>query len=142
MKKRHLSYHSAFTIVELLAAVVVIGILATVSVVGYGAWQNNIAETQLKSDINGVRAAMDNAKNWGENYPQFASGTEFDGTNATSDIFVQSDNSSITYYQAGVGSYCLDAVSVTRTGVYFFYDASATGPEVKHGTCAGGEEVN
>jgi prepilin-type N-terminal cleavage/methylation domain-containing protein len=44
-------YQQAFTIVELLIVLVVIGILVTIIVVGYGLVQNNAYDTNLKADL-------------------------------------------------------------------------------------------
>ena len=41
----------AFTIIEMLVVVVVIGILAAILIVGYGAVQNNARDTSVKSDL-------------------------------------------------------------------------------------------
>lgn len=58
-----------FTIVELVVVIVVIGILATISIVGYGGWKTRTITNQLKSDLNGVAAMMKNARNFGNGYP-------------------------------------------------------------------------
>lgn len=48
----------AFTIVELIIVVAVIGILATVSIVGYGAIQANARDKAVLSDIEGVASEV------------------------------------------------------------------------------------
>ncbi len=58
-----------FTIVELIIVISIIGILATITVVGYGSWRTNATATQLKSDLNGAASAMENARNFGNGYP-------------------------------------------------------------------------
>ena len=46
------SYTSpAFTIIELIVVIAIIAILATISILGYGAWQRDLAEDVLKSDL-------------------------------------------------------------------------------------------
>jgi len=61
--------HTGFTVVELVVVIVVIGILAAITVVGYGAWQKTIAETQIKNDINSARVAMENYRSFNGKYP-------------------------------------------------------------------------
>lgn len=60
---------SGFTIVELVVIITVIGILAGVVIVGYGAWQQRTTENVLKSDLTGVATAMESARNFGSGYP-------------------------------------------------------------------------
>lgn len=47
-----------FTIVELLIVIVVIGILAMISTVGYSSIQTRTKEAHLSSDINAIKKAM------------------------------------------------------------------------------------
>ncbi|MBC7943505.1 prepilin-type N-terminal cleavage/methylation domain-containing protein [Candidatus Saccharibacteria bacterium] len=58
-----------FTIVELIVVIGVIGILAGITVVGYGAWRTTTTQNQLKSDLNGVASSMETARNFGDTYP-------------------------------------------------------------------------
>ena len=58
-----------FTIVELVVVMVIVGILATIAVIGYGNWRTSTIATQLKSDLTNAAAAMENARNFGNGYP-------------------------------------------------------------------------
>lgn len=60
---------SGFTIIELLVVIAVLGILATISIVGYGSWRSSTNVAQIKSDLNGLVAAMEDARNFGSGYP-------------------------------------------------------------------------
>lgn len=60
---------SAFTIVELIVVVSVIIILATIVALNYGDWQKNIVTTQIKSDLNGVASAMEDYRNFNNQFP-------------------------------------------------------------------------
>ncbi|MEP7204636.1 MAG: prepilin-type N-terminal cleavage/methylation domain-containing protein, partial [Candidatus Saccharibacteria bacterium] len=64
-----------FTIVEMIIVVVIIGVLATIGVVSYGNWRNNLTSAQLKSDLNGAVSAMEAARNFGNGYPTFIPST-------------------------------------------------------------------
>ena len=61
----------AFTIVELLVVIVVIAILATITVVGFGEWREHAAEAEVKTDASGVQAAMEDARNRMNGYPLY-----------------------------------------------------------------------
>ena len=60
---------SGFTIVELIVVITVIGILATIGIVSYNGWQDSVTATQLKSDLQGAAAAMENYRNFHSGYP-------------------------------------------------------------------------
>lgn len=60
---------NGFTIVELAVTIVIIGILATITVVSYGSWQKNIRETQIKSELTSAKAAMENWRSFNGKYP-------------------------------------------------------------------------
>ena len=52
-----------FTIVELAVVIAVIALLATVSVVGYSAWQRDIAKDVLEADLTAATAQLKNDLN-------------------------------------------------------------------------------
>lgn len=52
----------AFTIVELLIVIVVIGILAAITVVAYSGIQNRANETTIESDLSGAKKKLELAK--------------------------------------------------------------------------------
>ena len=141
MRTKNRQYKPAFTIVELIVVIVVIAILATISVVSYRIWQDTAAETEIKSDLNSVQAAMNDRKNWtsgaDSGYPVFEEGTVFDGTNDTKNIFTQSSGVTLTYMSGDKKSFCVEAVSKLRNKVYLYLDS--TDGTIKKGTCAGGE---
>ena len=60
---------NAFTIVELVVVIVVIGILSTITILGYGSWQKSIKETQIKSELAGAKTAMENWRSFNGRYP-------------------------------------------------------------------------
>lgn len=57
-----------YTIVELAIIIAVIGILASMSIVGYGAWRERTIVNKLKSDLKSVATAMENHKNFNNTY--------------------------------------------------------------------------
>lgn len=58
-----------FTVVELIVVILVIGIIAAIGVIGFGAWRNDIDRSTLKSDLNGVAGAMESARTFDNTYP-------------------------------------------------------------------------
>ena len=125
-----------FTVVEVIVVIIVIGILATIVIVGYGAWRTNMAESELKSDLNGVYAGMEDKRNWEDGYPVLSGGTVYDGSGTTSSIFIQSDGVILTYYDGDSDSFCIDAQSKARPSVLMYLDTSDGNKEPKKGTCA------
>ena len=124
---------------ELAVVILVLGILVSLSVFGYGAWRDNVAQTELKNDLNGVYAGMESAKNWGSGYPALVAGSIFDGNTATKGIFTQSKNVTLTYYEGDGKAYCIDAASLAKPAVVMFMRVENSKQELKQGTCALGE---
>ncbi len=129
----------AFTLPELAVVIVVLAILMAASYFGFSTWRDRVAETELKSDLTGVAAAMDSARNWSKGYPELADGVTFDGSEATKAIFTQSEHVILTYYEGTDKEYCIDAVSKARPSIAMFYNSTDTDKEPKKGTCLGGE---
>jgi len=66
-----------FTIVELAVVISVVGILAGITIVGYGAWQRNLSSDVVKSDILQARSALEAHKNFKKSYPHNLAGTGY-----------------------------------------------------------------
>lgn len=125
--KTRTARQSAFTIVELIVVVGVIAILAAVTIFGYGAWRDDIAETQVKNDLAAAATAMESARNFGEGgYPADLPAS-----------YQPSDNSTISYTDGSARSFCLDGRSKQTEGVYYFIKSDSKGAPLK-GTCAEG----
>lgn len=130
----------AFTLVELAVAMLVIGIILSIGYFGFNSWRERVAESELASDLNGVHAAMESARNWGSGYPNIPDGTTFNGTaTETSKIFTQSRNVTLTYYEGDDASYCVDAVSTARPGVKMYLSTANGNTVPKKGSCMGSQ---
>lgn len=113
-------YRNAFTIVELIVVISVIGILAAITIVSYGSWKTNTTTNQLKSDLNGVASAMENARNFGTGYPATVPRT-----------FIPS--SGVTLAGGSLSSSTSYCVSATNGSQSYFISAQYPTPLV--GTC-------
>ncbi len=61
MKSRDRRY--GMTIVEVVVVIAALAIIASVAVLGYGAWQTRLAANETKADLLSAKAAMDSARN-------------------------------------------------------------------------------
>jgi prepilin-type N-terminal cleavage/methylation domain-containing protein len=111
-----------FTIVELLTVIIVIGILASITVFAVSNWRTRTAQGEVQSDLNGVAAAMENAKNFGAGYP---------ATIPTS--FQASPNVTVTLMSDSLTNYCVQAASKAVPSV--IYSVSSTSPTPIPGIC-------
>jgi len=116
-----------FTVVELIVIISVIGILASISVVGYGAWQKRTYENVVKSDLNSAVAALESARNFGSGYPTTLPST-----------FTPSENVTIL----GGGStdsktYCVQANSTKDTSIMWYVSNTNKNPQAGNCLSAG-----
>ena len=114
---------SGFTIVELAVVISVIGILASITVVGYGAWQKRTTENVIKSDLSNAASAMENARNFGNTYP---------ATVPTS--FKPSDKVVMSGGSSNGTTYCIQASSTQTAGVTMYVTNSNKTPQ--NGNCS------
>lgn len=63
------NYMSGFTVVELIVAIFIIGILVLITLIGYGSWRSTAIATQLKSDLTSAVSAMKSYRNFNDDYP-------------------------------------------------------------------------
>ncbi len=135
LREKQLPNQTGFTIVELLVVIVVLGILVSVSYFGFSTWRDRVAESELKSDLNGLYSAMESARNWSKGYPVLSAGTLFDGNSTTKGIFTQSTNVKLTYDQGDSTKYCVEAVSRARPSITMYLNTTNGNREPKKGLC-------
>lgn len=97
-----------FTIVEIVIVVAVIGILAAVSIIGYGAFSRNAAENTMKSDLKGTAASLESYRNFNNDYPATLGNGER----------VQSKDNTVTYIKRTTG-YCIEVTSTKSTNRFY-----------------------
>ena len=132
---------TAFTIVELIIVIAIIGILAALTAIGVGSWRENVAKTEVKSDLDSLQAAMEDVRNRTNEYPTtIPAGTEFNGDSEyTKAIFIESEYVKATYVRGTASGYCIDIQSKVRPNVYRFLEVANGNGTAKTGTCDGGE---
>jgi len=123
MKQFTLRTSSGFTIIELLVVIVIIGILATISVVSFNGIQQRAAGTVLISDLKNASAQLEIAKyENNELYQTTMSG------------LTPSPGTTFEYTSNGT-TYCLSAVS--DRGGTTAYHVSSTNLAITTNVCPG-----
>ncbi len=114
-----------FTIVEMLVVIVVVGILATLVVVGYGRWQEGLAREVVKNDLTQLAAAMESSRNFNNGYPA-----------SIPSNFNASDGVQMTYAYGDEKEYCVNAASKEYESLQFY--VTSENKDVQEGSCSGG----
>lgn len=125
--------HKGFTVVELIIVIVVIGILAGISVIGYGTWRDRAAKTEVMSDLRNASLAMNNYRNFNNAYP--ACTTTPTCAAALADVgFVQSPNVTVTLKTTSTATtFCINGSSKVKTAVIYYVTQTNKEPIV--GSC-------
>ena len=112
---------SGFTIIELIVVVAIIGILASVVIIGYGAWQKNTATSVLKSDLSQAATSLQSARN-------FSGPTNSGYPTTLPSTFVASQGVQVSGGgRFGGTSYCVAATSSKYSDLtYYVSDKQAT----------------
>lgn len=72
-----LQHARGFTLIEIMATVAIISILATIVVVSYGGWRHHIADVAVQSDMTQATASLKSYNNFKNSYPPNLAGTDF-----------------------------------------------------------------
>lgn len=112
----------AFTIVELLIVVVVIGILAAITIVAYNGISTQAKEAALKTDLNGAVKQLGVAKVTLGSYPGDTTAVK------------KSDTTTLTY-TSGADTFCLQASSSQLPGKTFYATEAGL---IQEGVCPAG----
>jgi prepilin-type N-terminal cleavage/methylation domain-containing protein len=99
-----------FTLVELFVVIAVLSVLITVAIFFIGDWRSKAAQTEVKSSLLNVAAAMEDARNFGTGYPATIPGTY---------TAAPSPNVSVQLMSSTATTFCVNGWSTTRTTVRF-----------------------
>lgn len=131
MKAPRSSHRQGFTVVELIIAVAVIAILAAVTIVGYGSWRSNTLESALKSDLEAVKSAMLQQRNFNNAYPTAIPST------------IEASNGNVITYAGGDGNgYCVDASNPGVRNVTYLLQVRGSEVVIEKGNCADGPALD
>jgi len=120
-------HQRAFTIVELVVVISVVGILAAITIVSYGAWQKSVRGSAVKNDLVAASAAMENNRNFGTSYVTTQS--------ALDGIFTPSNDVSVALSLGEADTYCLDGQSTVDTSIVFYLYSKKKEDGPQPGTC-------
>lgn len=120
----HTHKRQGFTIVELAVVIVVIGILASLVMLGYGNWRKSIIVDAAKSDLSTALAAMESARNFGEDYPD----------TIPANIQTSSNVSLSGGARPGGVMFCIEAVGVQDPSIRYYVSHKQRSPA--EGGCA------
>jgi prepilin-type N-terminal cleavage/methylation domain-containing protein len=76
-KHMRIRLRHGFSIVEVMTVIAVIGIVAGLSILSLGSWQRTQATNTVKSDMHQAYGALQNHKNFKNNYPPNMAGTSY-----------------------------------------------------------------
>lgn len=107
---------SAFSIVELLVIIVVMGILLSLSVFAYGDWRLRTARNEVQSNLIQLRGAMENARNFDNAYPVTIPASYDPSSTVTTTLVTL----------AGGTAYCVRGQSTARTTVIYYINVPNT----------------
>ena len=122
-------YKQGFTIVELIVVIVVIGIVAGIAVVGYGAWRDSIATKAVKSDLEIVKASMTSTQTFSEN----------GFSTSLPSSFESGDNVEVTYISGNSTEYCIEAKSTLVESVLWRIEGKVSSAVIAKGACPPGD---
>lgn len=93
-------HRQGFTVIELVVAISVMGLLATISVFSYGAWRERTARNEVMSDLKQAVIAMDAARNFSSGYPT-----------SLPPSFTESRNVTVQYRSGDATRFCIEGTS-------------------------------
>jgi prepilin-type N-terminal cleavage/methylation domain-containing protein len=94
------AHRQGFTVIELVVAISIIGLLATVSIFSYGSWRERTARNEVISDLKQAVIAMDGVRNFSDGYPTSLPAS-----------FTESRNVTVQYRSGDASRFCIEGTS-------------------------------
>ena len=113
---------SGFTIVELVVVVAVIGILAGMTIVGYGAWHQHITEDSMRSDLRQAKTHLLDRQEWENGFPDAL--TSFTASNENE-----------LFYSRTSGGFCASISNSTTNKTFMITNKT----DIEDGACPGSQ---
>lgn len=113
-----------FTIVEIIVVITVIGLLAGLTFVGYGAWRSSALSAKVKNDLQSAAAAMETERAFGDGYPE-----------SVPSSFTPSEGVTLTGGSADGATYCIAGSSTEDPSVVFHITEQTKTAEPSEGGC-------
>jgi prepilin-type N-terminal cleavage/methylation domain-containing protein len=123
--RQTLNLSKGFTLIEIIVVIVIIGILAAIAIISYGNWQKSVVTATLKSDLNGVASAMENARTFGNAYPSSIPAT-FTASNGVT-LSGGSTDGGITY--------CVTAINPQYPTIQYYISSITGAQSPQAGAC-------
>lgn len=124
MKAANHNSRNGFTLAEMLVVVAIIGVLAGITIIGYNSWRSTTTQAAIKSDLNGIAGAMENARNFNNSYPTSIPSTFTTSNNVQAVTLVTSEEGDF---------YCASAASASDISVVMYVTSNSK--EVQSGNC-------
>jgi len=118
-------FRSGFTIVELAVSITVIAILATLTLVSYGAWRTSATTATVRSDLVQAAATMESSRTFNNGYPATIPAS-----------FAASNDVQVTLRSSDTKSFCIDGTSSNITTIKYYIDNLTQKVGATTGTCA------
>lgn len=112
----------AFTIVEVVTVIAVIGILTTITYFVIGDWRSRTAKAEVASDLNAVASAMESERTFSNGYPS-----------SIPSSFTASPNVTVALVSSTSTTYCAQATSTAVSSVVYHVTNSDKTPA--EGSC-------
>lgn len=126
MKAKNLNLKTrAFTLIEVIVVISIIGMVTSISVISYGNWNKTLAVNMVKNDLTNIANALEGARTFGSAYPE----TLPVSFKASPDISVSGGGS------ADGKTYCVTAESSKNPGVKYYITSLKGVNDIKSGAC-------
>lgn len=93
----HLRAHG-YTVIELIVVIVVLGILAAITMIGYASWQHSTADNATQNDVRHAISGLESYRNFKNSYPPNLAGTNFAASDGVA-LTLRTNAPSIGVYQ-------------------------------------------